>query len=51
LPQKDLNTKNLIKLITDAKQQLDVMAKAAKQCAQMDATSVVAQFCISEANR
>ncbi|MSS75719.1 MAG: undecaprenyldiphospho-muramoylpentapeptide beta-N-acetylglucosaminyltransferase [Methyloglobulus sp.] len=51
LPQKDLNTKNLIALITKAQQQLDVMTKAAKQCARMDATAVVAQFCISEASR
>jgi UDP-N-acetylglucosamine--N-acetylmuramyl-(pentapeptide) pyrophosphoryl-undecaprenol N-acetylglucosamine transferase len=51
LPQKDLNTKNLIELITKAQQQLEAMTKAAKQCARMDATAVVAQFCISEANR
>jgi UDP-N-acetylglucosamine--N-acetylmuramyl-(pentapeptide) pyrophosphoryl-undecaprenol N-acetylglucosamine transferase len=51
LPQKDLSTKNLIKLIANAQLQLDVMAKAAKQCARMDATETVAQFCINEANR
>jgi UDP-N-acetylglucosamine--N-acetylmuramyl-(pentapeptide) pyrophosphoryl-undecaprenol N-acetylglucosamine transferase len=51
LPQKDLNTKNLIELITKAQQQLEAMTKAAKQCARMDATAVVAKFCISEANR
>jgi UDP-N-acetylglucosamine--N-acetylmuramyl-(pentapeptide) pyrophosphoryl-undecaprenol N-acetylglucosamine transferase len=51
LPQKDLNTKNLIELITKAQQQLEAMTKAAKQCARMDATTVVAKFCICEANR
>jgi UDP-N-acetylglucosamine--N-acetylmuramyl-(pentapeptide) pyrophosphoryl-undecaprenol N-acetylglucosamine transferase len=49
LPQKDLNTKNLIELITKAQQQLEVMTKAAKQSARMDATESVAQVCISEA--
>lgn len=51
LPQKDLNAKNLIELITKAQQQLDVMAKAAKTCARMDATEAVASYCISEASR
>ncbi len=51
LAQKDLNAKNLIELITKAQQQLDRMINAAKQCARMDATESVAQFCIREANR
>lgn len=51
LPQKDLNAKTLIEQITKAQQQLDVMAKAAKKCARMDATKVVAEFCISEASK
>ena len=51
LPQKDLNTKNLHDLITKAQQQLESMAKAAKQCARLDATEAVAQACISEASR
>ena len=51
LPQKELNAKNLLGLITKAQQQLEGMAKAAKQCARLDATESVAQFCISEASR
>lgn len=51
LPQKELNAKRLIELITKAQQQLEGMAKAAKQCARLDATESVALFCISEANR
>lgn len=51
LSQKDLNATTLVELITKAQQQLEVMAKAAKQCARMDATEAVAQFCISEASR
>ena len=49
LPQKELNADNLLELINKAKQQLDKMALAAKQCARMDATEVVANVCIREA--
>jgi UDP-N-acetylglucosamine--N-acetylmuramyl-(pentapeptide) pyrophosphoryl-undecaprenol N-acetylglucosamine transferase len=51
LPQKDLNTVNLLELITKAQQQLNTMAQAAKQCARLDATESVATLCISEASR
>jgi UDP-N-acetylglucosamine--N-acetylmuramyl-(pentapeptide) pyrophosphoryl-undecaprenol N-acetylglucosamine transferase len=51
LPQKDLSAKNLIEQITLAQQQLVDMANAAKQCARMDATKAVAEYCISEASR
>jgi len=51
LPQKELNAATLIELITKAQQQLESMANAAKKCARMDATQVVAEFCISEANK
>jgi UDP-N-acetylglucosamine--N-acetylmuramyl-(pentapeptide) pyrophosphoryl-undecaprenol N-acetylglucosamine transferase len=51
LPQKELNANNLIELIGKAKQQLDVMAKAARQCARMDATETVASICIREAKQ
>jgi UDP-N-acetylglucosamine--N-acetylmuramyl-(pentapeptide) pyrophosphoryl-undecaprenol N-acetylglucosamine transferase len=51
LPQKELNANNLIELIGKAKRQLDVMAKAARQCARMDATKTVASICIREAKQ
>jgi UDP-N-acetylglucosamine--N-acetylmuramyl-(pentapeptide) pyrophosphoryl-undecaprenol N-acetylglucosamine transferase len=51
LPQKELNANNLIELISKAKQQLDVMANAARQCARMDATETVASICIREAKQ
>lgn len=51
LPQKDLNATTLVELITKAQQQLEVMVKAAKKCARMDATEAVASCCISEAGR
>jgi UDP-N-acetylglucosamine--N-acetylmuramyl-(pentapeptide) pyrophosphoryl-undecaprenol N-acetylglucosamine transferase len=51
LPQKELNAKNLIELITKAQQQLEGMAKAAKQCARLDATESVARFCMDEVGR
>jgi UDP-N-acetylglucosamine--N-acetylmuramyl-(pentapeptide) pyrophosphoryl-undecaprenol N-acetylglucosamine transferase len=51
LPQNDLNANNLIELINKAKRQLDVMANAARQCARMDATEVVANVCIGEARQ
>jgi UDP-N-acetylglucosamine--N-acetylmuramyl-(pentapeptide) pyrophosphoryl-undecaprenol N-acetylglucosamine transferase len=51
LPQQELNAKNLLELITKAQQKLEGMANAAKQCARLDATESVAQFCIQEASR
>jgi UDP-N-acetylglucosamine--N-acetylmuramyl-(pentapeptide) pyrophosphoryl-undecaprenol N-acetylglucosamine transferase len=49
LPQKELNTKNLIDLIETAKSRFDIMIKAARQCARLDATEAVANYCINEA--
>ncbi len=49
LEQKDLNTKNLITLINQTRQQLNQMSRTAKECARMDATQTVAQYCIDEA--
>jgi UDP-N-acetylglucosamine--N-acetylmuramyl-(pentapeptide) pyrophosphoryl-undecaprenol N-acetylglucosamine transferase len=49
LPQKELNTKNLLNLINTAKSQLESMVKAAQRCARMDATEAVANYCINEA--
>jgi UDP-N-acetylglucosamine--N-acetylmuramyl-(pentapeptide) pyrophosphoryl-undecaprenol N-acetylglucosamine transferase len=49
LPQKELNAKNLIELITKAKLHLSEMAEASRQCAKMDATQFVSNVCASEA--
>lgn len=49
LPQKELNEKNLVDLISKAKQQLEEMIKASKHAARMDATEVVANICVGEA--
>ncbi|CAG7857081.1 UDP-N-acetylglucosamine--N-acetylmuramyl-(pentapeptide) pyrophosphoryl-undecaprenol N-acetylglucosamine transferase [biofilm metagenome] len=49
LPQKELNATNLLNLINTAKNQLESMVKAAHQCARMDATKTVANYCINEA--
>jgi UDP-N-acetylglucosamine--N-acetylmuramyl-(pentapeptide) pyrophosphoryl-undecaprenol N-acetylglucosamine transferase len=49
LPQKDLTASNLVELINKVKQHFETMAVAAKNCAKMDATEVVANFCIHEA--
>jgi UDP-N-acetylglucosamine--N-acetylmuramyl-(pentapeptide) pyrophosphoryl-undecaprenol N-acetylglucosamine transferase len=51
LSQKELNAKSLIELISKAKQQLDVMSKAAKSCARIDATGSVVEFCMQEASK
>ncbi len=50
LPQHELNAKNLIDLITKARQQFESMVNAAKLCARMDATEAVANYCIKEAS-
>jgi len=49
LMQKNLNAKSLAEHITQVLGQLDIMGKAAKQCARLDATEVVAGCCIAEA--
>lgn len=49
LPQSELNSKNLVDLITKARQQFNSMINAAKLCARMDATEAVATYCIKEA--
>ncbi len=49
LPQKELNADNLVGLLNKAKQQLETMAEAARKCAKLDATEVVANACIREA--
>jgi UDP-N-acetylglucosamine--N-acetylmuramyl-(pentapeptide) pyrophosphoryl-undecaprenol N-acetylglucosamine transferase len=49
LMQKELHSKILAEEITRILKQLDVMAKAAKKCARLDATEVVAGYCIAEA--
>ncbi|MGJ0489684.1 undecaprenyldiphospho-muramoylpentapeptide beta-N-acetylglucosaminyltransferase [Methylobacter sp.] len=49
LMQKDLNAATLTEQITKMLKQLDVMSKTAKQCARLDATEVVAGYCMAEA--
>ncbi|MFZ2171968.1 MAG: undecaprenyldiphospho-muramoylpentapeptide beta-N-acetylglucosaminyltransferase [Methylococcaceae bacterium] len=49
LIQKNLNAKSLAEQITQILRQLDIMGKAAKKCARLDATEVVAGCCIAEA--
>jgi UDP-N-acetylglucosamine--N-acetylmuramyl-(pentapeptide) pyrophosphoryl-undecaprenol N-acetylglucosamine transferase len=49
LMQKDLNAETLATQITIMIKQLDVMSNAAKQLARLDATEVVAGYCIAEA--
>jgi UDP-N-acetylglucosamine--N-acetylmuramyl-(pentapeptide) pyrophosphoryl-undecaprenol N-acetylglucosamine transferase len=49
LMQKNLNAKSLAEQITQVLGKLDIMGKAAKQCARLDATEVVAGCCIAEA--
>jgi UDP-N-acetylglucosamine--N-acetylmuramyl-(pentapeptide) pyrophosphoryl-undecaprenol N-acetylglucosamine transferase len=48
LLQKDLTAKSLAEYITQVLGQLDSMGKAAKQCARLDATEVVAGCCMAE---
>lgn len=49
LLQKDMNENSLAMAINEVLQQLDSMSRAAKQCARLDATDVVAGHCIAEA--
>jgi UDP-N-acetylglucosamine--N-acetylmuramyl-(pentapeptide) pyrophosphoryl-undecaprenol N-acetylglucosamine transferase len=49
LLQKDLNAHSLAEKISQAGKQVKTMAQAAKQCARLDATEVVAGYCIAEA--
>ena len=49
LMQKDLNPVTLAEHITKALKKLAVMSDAAQQCARLDATAVVAGYCIAEA--
>jgi UDP-N-acetylglucosamine--N-acetylmuramyl-(pentapeptide) pyrophosphoryl-undecaprenol N-acetylglucosamine transferase len=49
LRQNDLNAETLAKFITEALTNLENMRAAAKQCASLDATATVANFCVSEA--
>jgi UDP-N-acetylglucosamine--N-acetylmuramyl-(pentapeptide) pyrophosphoryl-undecaprenol N-acetylglucosamine transferase len=49
LMQKDLNPVTLAEQITKALKQLDSMSVAAQHCARLDATAVVAGYCIVEA--
>jgi UDP-N-acetylglucosamine--N-acetylmuramyl-(pentapeptide) pyrophosphoryl-undecaprenol N-acetylglucosamine transferase len=49
LRQNDLNPLTLAEHITKALEKLDVMSAAAQRCARLDATAVVAEYCIAEA--
>jgi UDP-N-acetylglucosamine--N-acetylmuramyl-(pentapeptide) pyrophosphoryl-undecaprenol N-acetylglucosamine transferase len=49
LRQNELNPVTLAEHITKALKKLDVMSVAAQHCARLDATSVVAGYCIAEA--
>jgi UDP-N-acetylglucosamine--N-acetylmuramyl-(pentapeptide) pyrophosphoryl-undecaprenol N-acetylglucosamine transferase len=49
LMQKDLNPLTLAKHITKALEKLAVMSEAVRHCARLDATAVVADYCIAEA--
>jgi len=49
LRQNDLNAETLAKFITEALTNLENMRTAAKQCASLEATATVANFCVSEA--
>ncbi|MEC4748995.1 undecaprenyldiphospho-muramoylpentapeptide beta-N-acetylglucosaminyltransferase [Methylomicrobium sp. Wu6] len=51
LRQNDLTPESLAAEITRVRGQLATMAVAAKQCARLDATETVANYCIAEANR
>lgn len=48
--QKDLTPESLAEAVTKVRGQQAVMAAAAKQCARLDATEMVANYCIAEAN-
>ncbi len=49
LMQKDLNATTLVEHIKKVVKQLDVMSKAAKEYARLDATEIVAGVCMAEA--
>lgn len=49
LRQNNLNPLTLAEHITQAIENLDVMSTAALRCASLDATAVVAEYCIAEA--
>ncbi|ASF46874.1 undecaprenyldiphospho-muramoylpentapeptide beta-N-acetylglucosaminyltransferase [Methylovulum psychrotolerans] len=49
LMQKDLTASRLAENITEARQHLAAMSQAARQCARLDATEVVAEICMAEA--
>jgi len=49
LKQQDLNANTLAEHIIQVSKQLTTMSKAAKQCARLDATEMVAGYCITEA--
>lgn len=51
VPQKELNAKHLIQAITTVREKHESMVKAALDCARMDATEAVANYCISEAGK
>ncbi|HSN23479.1 MAG TPA: UDP-N-acetylglucosamine--N-acetylmuramyl-(pentapeptide) pyrophosphoryl-undecaprenol N-acetylglucosamine transferase, partial [Methylomicrobium sp.] len=51
LLQKDLTPKALAETVTRVREQLATMSEAAKQCARLDATETVANYCIAEASR
>jgi UDP-N-acetylglucosamine--N-acetylmuramyl-(pentapeptide) pyrophosphoryl-undecaprenol N-acetylglucosamine transferase len=49
LMQHDLNAVTLATYITEALGKLQDMSVAAQNCARLDSTTVVANFCIAEA--
>lgn len=49
LAQKELNSKSLALCINTVLEELPQMSKAAKQCALLDATEIVANYCVTEA--
>ncbi len=49
LTQKHLTVTTLLEQITQVRNQLETMSKLTKQCARLDATEIVANFCINEA--
>jgi UDP-N-acetylglucosamine--N-acetylmuramyl-(pentapeptide) pyrophosphoryl-undecaprenol N-acetylglucosamine transferase len=51
LLQKELTPESLAKAVADIRDRLPAMAAAAKRCARLDATEVVADYCIAEAKR
>ena len=49
LVQRDMNPKSLAECINSVLSELPQMSNAAKECALLDATQLVAEYCISEA--